>query len=85
MTLRLTRPFSKQFVKLPQAVQQKFNRQVKTLAVDFRHPSLHTKRIKGTPNIWEARIDYHHRFTFQVINDLLVLRRIGPHDILKQP
>ena len=55
------------------------------LITDWRHPSLSSKKMKGHPDIWEARVDYHHRITFQVAHDTLVLRTVGAHDTLKQP
>lgn len=85
MTLRLSKPFIKQYAKLPTAVRKKVDRQLRTLATNFRHPSLHAKRIKGSEDIWEARADYKHRFTFQIVNNLIILRRVGPHDVLKKP
>ncbi len=85
MTLRLSKPFSKHYTKLPPSVRKKVDRQLQTLAANFRHPSLHTKRIKGSEDIWEARVDYKNRFTFQIANGIIILRKVGPHDVLKQP
>lgn len=85
MTLRLSKPFLKQYAKLPLSIRRKVDRQVRALTTSFRHPSLHTKRIKGSQAIWEARVDYQHRFTFVIDKDRIILRTVGPHDILKQP
>lgn len=85
MTILRSNNFAKDYRRLPQAIQKKAERQLRTLVRDWRHPSLSVKKMKGHLNIWEARIDYQHRLTFQVTEDTLVLRTIGPHDILKQP
>jgi len=36
-------------------------------------------------NIWEGRVTYNYRFTFQVEGELYILRTIGTHDTLKNP
>jgi len=35
--------------------------------------------------IWEGRITKSYRFTYQIEGDTYVLRRVGTHDILKNP
>lgn len=85
MTIRLSRQFVKQYAKLPANVRKKLDRQLQILASSFHHPSLNTKKMHGTRDIWEARVDYKHRFTFQAHNKLLILRRVGPHDVLQEP
>ena len=50
-----------------------------------RHPSLCIKQIKGKGDIWEGSITREYRFTFEIIDDLYKLRRIGPHNILNRP
>jgi mRNA-degrading endonuclease YafQ of YafQ-DinJ toxin-antitoxin module len=50
-----------------------------------KHPSLHIKKMKGHPEIWEGRITRDYRFTFKVVENTYFLRRIGTHDILKTP
>jgi len=54
------------------------------LADDLRHPSIRAKKIQGADDIWEGRIDKFHRFTFEIRNDEIILRAIGPHDITKK-
>lgn len=59
---------------------------LKNFANDFRHPSLHTKKIKGSEGIWEARVDISYRLTFEIIEDTIFLRVVGNHDeVLKSP
>jgi len=85
MTILRSKTFAKDFKRLPQNIQQKAERQLRMLVTDWRHPSLSSKKMKGHPDIWEARVDYHHRITFQITQDTLVLRTVGAHDTLKQP
>ena len=75
--------FKKLYRKLPEAIRKKVKRQLRALAEDVGHPSLHTKRIKGREDIWEARVDIHHRMTFHMTGDRVTLRAVGPHDVLK--
>lgn len=85
MTIYRSKTFTKGYRKLPQNIRKKADRQLQTLIDNWRHPSLSTKKVKGYPHIWEVRIDYHNRITFNVKGDILLLRTIGPHDILKDP
>jgi len=41
--------------------------------------------MQGRADIWECRVSGGYRFTFQVEGDTLVLRRVGPHDVLNTP
>jgi len=34
----------------------------------------------GGSDVFEARIDIHYRFTFQVMEDQIFILTIGPHD-----
>ncbi len=85
MTIRRTDIFLRQYRYLPPYIQKKADRQLVRLLSDLRHPGLYAKKMAGHDDIWEARIDIHHRFTFQIVGDIVILRRIGPHDILRTP
>jgi mRNA-degrading endonuclease YafQ of YafQ-DinJ toxin-antitoxin module len=51
-----------------------------------RHPSLHTKKIQGHEDIFEASITMDIRMTWQYMDDGILLRNIGEHDkTLKKP
>jgi mRNA interferase RelE/StbE len=77
--------FRKCYKKLPTTIRKKTRRQLRHLAEDIRHPSLYAKKIQGRADIWEARVDIHHRMTFQINDECIILRAVGPHDILKKP
>lgn len=79
LTPVLRSKFKKQYRKLPQPLQNKFNKQLKLLAQNYRHPSLRARKMIGV-NYFEARIDLHYRFTFEISNDEIIFRTIGPHD-----
>ena len=83
VTFAYTTQFSKQFKQLPSHLQTKLRRQLTYLAQDMRHPSLHAKKMAGKSDIWEARVDYHYRFTFQIRSGIIVLRAVGTHQIYR--
>ena len=85
MTLRRTARFRKQYRRLPTPIQKKADRQLRRLIHDPHHPGLHVRKLVGTADIWEARVDYHTRPTFQVTPTHLILRAIGSHAIYRQP
>ncbi len=69
----------KQLSKLPQRIQKKTHRQFSFLILDYRHPSLFSRKMGGG-KIYEARIDIHYRFTFQIEDESIYILTIGPHD-----
>jgi hypothetical protein len=85
MTIRLTRRFERDFAGLPDHVRTRAEKQLGLLLTDPRHPSLRLKKMAGCPEVWEGRVTRSYRFTFQLVGDAYVLRRIGPHDILVNP
>lgn len=86
MPVRRSKRFNKAFLKLPPHVQAKVIKALRLLDADFRHPGLQAKRVKGTVDIYEARVDYRHRMTYQRRGDLLIMRNVGPHDdVLDKP
>jgi len=76
--------FKKDYERLPKEIQKQVDKALRLFAQDPRYPSLQVKRIKGTEGIWESRVSLAHRFTFSRESDLVTLRRVGTHDILKK-
>ena len=85
MKVAFTRPFTRDYKKLPAHIQDQIDKQIKYLIENPRHPSLQIKKMEGHESIWEARITREYRMTFQIIGDTCLLRRAGPHSILKRP
>ncbi len=79
MKITISPKAEKQLSKLPQHIQKKTHRQFTFLLTDYRHPSLWSRKMGGY-NVFEARIDIHYRFTFQVEEDNISVLTIGPHD-----
>ncbi len=78
--------FDALFLKLPAHIQKKTEKAITLLMQNMFHPSLHLKKIGGVKDIWEARVDYHYRFSLTIKRDVITLRVIGNHDeVLKNP
>jgi mRNA-degrading endonuclease YafQ of YafQ-DinJ toxin-antitoxin module len=77
---------SRYLAALRQEIEQLDTFGFRNLSMKMRHPSLHTKKIKGREGIWETRIDLHYRLTFEIIEDTIFLRVTGSHDeVLRNP
>jgi len=85
MKLYPTKKFQKQYQKLPPAIKDIAKKQLSFLLSNPQHPSLNIKKMKDPRNIWEGRVTYSYRFTFQAEGELYILRTIGTHDTLKKP
>ena len=86
MKIRAYKSFKKHYKSLPKDIQAKVDKQIEILETNYLYPSLHTKKIKGKEGIWEARVDIHHRMTFEIVGDTIYLRVVGNHDnVLKNP
>jgi len=77
--------FKKQYKKLPQQIKETTQKQLDLLLLNPKRPSLNLKKMRGTVDIWECRVTDSYRFTFQVAQDYYILRKIGTHNILKNP
>ena len=81
-----TAHFKRAYRSLPEQAQGRLKEALRMLAVNMRHPSLRVKKIRGTKDIWEARVSPEYRLTFQIIQDYLILRNVGHHGpALKNP
>jgi mRNA-degrading endonuclease RelE of RelBE toxin-antitoxin system len=82
--------FVRQYQRLPQHLQRRFDRALVFLLSDLRHSSLRAKKMGGQRDpegrdIWEARVTQAYRFTFAIEGDSYILYRIGPHDVERHP
>ncbi len=85
MNIIRTESFKKDFKKLPAEMQKRAVKSLKLLFANYHHPSLHTKKMMNVRDIWEARVNYQYRLTFEKKDGDIILRRIGGHDVLKTP
>lgn len=79
MKLVFSQRASKQVKKLTLSLRKKLYKQVSFLLTNPRHPSLRSKRMTEE-NKYEARIDYHYRFTYKIEGEEVWILSVGPHD-----
>ena len=80
MTFSATNRFKRAYKTLPPDIQNSVKKCLSLLEKDLRYPGLHCKKIKGTENIWEARVTLDYRLTFEFQSDTILLRNVGHHD-----
>ncbi len=80
MRIARTERFKAAYRELTPSNQQRARKAIRLLRENPRHPGLRVKRIKGTQDIWEARVSRSTRMTFEVHRDLIILRNVGEHD-----
>lgn len=83
--LEYTATFRKLYKKLPGEIQKKADKTLLFLEQNPGHPSLHFKKMEGTEDIYEWRISDNYRGTLKKTDSLAYLRKIGAHDILRNP
>lgn len=79
MTASFTLRFRKQYQKLSEDRQTKFDKQLTFLLSNLRHPSLRAKKYDEANDIWQARVDDDYRFYFQIDGGTYTLLSIIPH------
>ena len=61
-------------------IEKKFDKQLKLLLTNFRHPSLNTERLEPKHfNLYSFRIDRKYRATFLLYEDMIVIVGITDH------
>jgi mRNA-degrading endonuclease YafQ of YafQ-DinJ toxin-antitoxin module len=85
MKFSFIKNFIKDYQRLPQEIQKAVDKQLELLMANPRHPSLNLKKMQDPRGIWECRVTYSYRSTFQLENDTYILRKVGTHDTLKKP
>ena len=77
--------FKRDYKKLTPQSQKRINQSLLHMERDLKHPSLDTKKLKGTNSIWETRASKSLRITFNLKGRLIILRTVGEHKILNRP
>ncbi len=81
--IRRTKSFLSDYQSLPAVIRSRVDKQLTVLLENPRHPSLRLKKLKGTDK-FEVRITKGYRLTFRYSDQILELRRVGTHDLLKR-
>ena len=85
MHIEATRAFSKLYRKLPGELKQKVKDTLELLQSNPNHPSLRHKKMTGQRDIFEVSITMNYRITYQKIDTVAYLRKVGTHNILNRP
>ncbi len=85
MQIEVTNTFLKLYKKLPEPVKQQTKKSLELLSTNPFHPSLGHKKMAGQEDIFELRVSQNYRITYQRIGDTAYLRKIGTHDLLRNP
>ena len=84
MKLVWTEPFLDDFRALPQRIQRQVLSKLELLAGNLLHPSLRVKRVKGHEGLYEASVNMQYRLLFRVLDEGLVLDRVGTHKVFNR-
>jgi len=80
-----TRRFHKHFEALTAQEKKQLVKKLELLAENPMHPSLRTKRIQGTSDLFESSVNMDIRFIWCYGSDeIVIFTDVGHHDILKQ-
>ncbi len=69
----------KDYRNAPIAIQKAFDKQVRLLVDNLRHPSLRAKKYDEALDLWQARVSRDWRFYFQIAGDAYIIVTIIPH------
>ena len=80
-----TKRFQKHFAFLTEKEKNQVKRKVILLKENPLHPSLRTKRIQGTKDLFECSVNMSIRIIWYYEgNKMMILIDVGHHDILNQ-
>ena len=80
-----TERFRKRFKTLTDTEKKQLRNKLQLLAENPMQPSLRTKRIQGTTDLFECSVNMDIRIIWYYEgNTLIILVDVGHHDILKQ-
>lgn len=83
--IEFTQTFQKLYKKLPADIKDKTKKALELFQSNPSHPSLGHKKMAGKENIYEMRVTKNYRITYQKKANLAILRKIGTHDLLRNP
>ena len=83
--LTFTDRFQKHFKSLTDIEKKQLQNKLRLLTENPLHPSLRTKRIQGTTDLYECSVNMDIRIIWYYEgNTMIILVDVGHHDILKQ-
>ena len=71
--------FDKYYKVLPAHIKRKFEKQVRILLKNPKHPSLKIHRFESIKNLWEFYVDDYYRCLFSMEGNIYSLKWVGTH------
>lgn len=86
MKIEYSENFKRAVFALNESDKKQLKKKLKLMLINPRHPSLRSKKIQGTVDIFEASINMNIRITWQYTKNGILLRNIEEHNkTLKNP
>lgn len=83
--ITFTERFEKHYKKLTAQEKKQLQSKLRLLSENPMHPSLRTKRIQGTVDLFECSVNMDIRIIWYYEGDrMIILVDVGHHDILNQ-
>ncbi len=67
------------WTEAPPAVRRAFEKQLRFLAANILHPSLHAKKYDEARDLWQGRVNRNWRFYFTITDDAYRIEDVIPH------
>jgi mRNA interferase RelE/StbE len=86
MEFLFTARFKKSYKKLEANDKKVIQKKLALMRRNPQHPSLRTKKVQGTDDIFECSINMSLRMTWEYEGESILLRVVGNHDeVLNNP
>jgi plasmid maintenance system killer protein len=79
MVILLSNRAADNIADAPSAVQKAFYKQLRFLASNLGHPSLHAKKYDESNDIWHGRVNKDWRFYFKIEDDSCLITDVTQH------
>jgi len=79
MTIVLSNRAANEIADAPTAVRKAAYKQLRLLAGNLNHPSLHAKKYDESRDIWQARVNKSWRFYFKIDNGVCLITSVIAH------
>ncbi|HUR44749.1 MAG TPA: hypothetical protein VMZ27_02655 [Candidatus Saccharimonadales bacterium] len=79
MKVVVSEPAIEALKDVPRAVKKAFDKQLRFLVLDLRHPSLRAKKYNEKENKWQARVNDAWRFYFKIVGNTYIIQDVIPH------
>lgn len=85
MQVETTQTFIRLYKRLPPDVKERTKKALELFQSNPNYPSLGHKKMAGQEDIFELRVSKNYRITYQKMGEVAYLRKIGTHDLLRNP